>query len=59
MNRWVVGVHDPLKSLVTGSSLVGNCYIANSKTSFTIHQGELPSLNGYNIKRKIISRFKC
>ena len=25
----VVGVHDPLKSSVTGPSLLGNCYLEN------------------------------
>ena len=27
--RWAVGVRDPLKSLVTGSSLPVNCYLEN------------------------------
>ena len=27
--QWAVGVHEPLKSLVRGSSLLDNCYLEN------------------------------
>ena len=40
---WAVRVHDPLKSLVMGPSLLDNCCIL--KTSFTINQGERPLNN--------------